>query len=175
MKDIPTFLTIFFISIFLYCEKTFDPIIKDCNCDSKKNQINLIFKYGVSAKNVLNTFDCSYTKDMILDPPIKVCLKLNNFELDSIHNKMNHIDFFNYPDTFKIEVSGDTIPMVTPFSSYYFYVESETLQKFIYWRDDMQIPDEEADKLLELIQLITGFIKSKNEYKKLPAPRGGYL
>lgn len=174
MKNLPILLMLFIISIFISCDKSLDPINQDCSCDSNNNQINLIFKYGVSAKNILNTFDCSYAKDMILDPSIKVFLKLNNIELNSIRTKMDHINFFNYSDTFKINVSSDTIPMVTPFSTYYFYIESDTLQKVLFWRDEIPIHDGDADRLRELIELIIEIIKSKKEYKKLPPARGGY-
>ncbi|MFC1919116.1 hypothetical protein ACFLWW_04025, partial [Chloroflexota bacterium] len=82
---------------------------------------NLIFKYGVMARNELDTFQGTYTKDMVADPPITVNLSLTEEELDRIHRKMLEIDFFNYPETFTVSVAqGEKVGIVTPYSSYYF-------------------------------------------------------
>ncbi len=68
---------------------------------------NLIFKYGVDAKNILNTFEGTYTKDMIPDPPIATKLSLTREELDTIYKKMVDIDFFSYPDVFTKPVKDE--------------------------------------------------------------------
>ena len=64
--------------------------------------------------------------------------------------------------------------MVNPYSTYYFYVESAETKKELLWSDSVVNPDQDADKLRELIQLIRGIVESKNEYKKLPPTRGSY-
>jgi len=38
------------------------------------SNFNLIFKYGVGAKNEFNTFKGTYTKDMVMDPSVTVNL-----------------------------------------------------------------------------------------------------
>ena len=45
------------------------------------SSFNLIFRYGVGARNELNTFEGMYTKDMIMDPSITVNLTLSEEEL----------------------------------------------------------------------------------------------
>jgi len=85
------------------------------------------------------------------------------------------IDFFNYPDEFKVNVTGDIIGMVTPFSRYYFKVEYASGIKELEWEDEITNPDVKADKLRELINLIKSIIVSKAEYQALPEPSGGYL
>ena len=47
--------------------------------------------------------------------------------------------------------------------------------KELSWNDDTQCVDENGAKLHELIQLITGIISTKDAYKQLPEPCGGYL
>ena len=59
------------------------------------SSFNLIFKYGVRARNELNTFNGTYTKDMVMDPSITVNLSLSKEELDRIYQKMIKIDFFD--------------------------------------------------------------------------------
>jgi len=136
---------------------------------------NMIFKYGITAKNELNTFEGSYTKDMIMDPPITVDMVLSEEELDIILQKMMEIDFINYPDRFAVEVApGEMMGQRTPFPSYYFKVEYDSQVKELWWDDKIINESEKADRLRELINLIIGIIESKEEYKKLPAPRGGY-
>jgi hypothetical protein len=148
-------------------------------CDkqtSAKPGFNLIFKYGVTAKNELDTFKGTYTKDMVTDPSIAVELRLSEEEMNSIYQKMVEIDFFSYPEAFKVTVpSGELIGMVTPFSSYYFTVEYDSQMKKLHWADDVTNPDEKAAKLRELIKLIKSIIESREEYKKLPEAKSGYL
>jgi len=142
----------------------------------RESNFNLIFKYGVGAKNELNTFEGTYTKDMVMDPPITVKLHLSQEELDRIYQKMVEIDFFSYPDKFFVSVPpGEVVGMVTPHLSYYFKVEHDSKTKELWWEDEIINEDEKAEKLRELIKFIRDIIESKEEYKKLPSPRGGYL
>lgn len=141
-----------------------------------ESDFGLIFRYGVMARNELNTFRGTYTKDMVSDPSITVDLSLSEGELDSIYQKMVEIDFFDYPDEFSVSVlPGESVGMVTPHSSYYFKVEYGSRVKELRWEDRIINKDEKADKLRELIKLIRDVIESKEEYQRLPEPTSGYL
>ncbi len=141
-----------------------------------ESNFNLIFKYGVGAKNELNTFKGTYTKDMVMAPSVTVNLPLSEEEKDRIYQKMLDIDFFSYPDEFSVSVPvGGSIGMVTPHSSYYFKVEYNSKIKELRWEGKITKKDEKADKLREIIKLIRDIIESKEEYKKWPPPTGGYL
>ena len=140
------------------------------------SSFNLIFKYGVGAKNELNTFNGTYTKDMVMDPSITVNLSLSKEELDRIYQKMVEIDFFDYPDEFKVTVfPWQSKGLRTPYSSYYFRVEYDSKTKELSWKDNILTNDRRAEKLRELIELIRDIIESKEEYEKLPPARGGYI
>lgn len=140
------------------------------------SNFNLIFKYGVGAKNELNTFEGTYTKDMIIDPSITVNLSLSKEELDRIYKKIVEINFFGYPDQFSVFVPpGQSVGMVTPYYSYYFRVEYDSKVKELRWEDNITSEDKKAEKLRELINLIRDIVESKEEYKQLPSPRGGYI
>jgi hypothetical protein len=147
-------------------------------CDEQKSgesNFNLEFKYGVMARNILDTFEGTYTKDMVADPPVTVELSLSEEEKDMIYEKMMEIEFFNYPDDFSIEVSsGDIIGTVTPYNSYYFKVEYDYQIKELRWEDEITNQDEKADRLRELITLIRNIIESKEAYKELPEPTSAY-
>ncbi len=138
--------------------------------------IDLIFKYGITARNTLDTFQGTFTKDMIMDPAITIELALSEEEMDSIYQKMVEIDFFNYPDKFSVDVpEGEIKTEVAPYSTYFFRVEYDGKTKELLWHDKITNSDEKADKLKELISLIRNIIESKEEYKALPEPSGGYL
>lgn len=141
-----------------------------------ESNFNLIFKYGVGAKNKLDTFRGTYTCDMVKDPSITVNLSLSEEELDSIYQKMVEIDFLDYPEIFSVSVApGEAGGMVTPHSSYYFKVEYNSKVKELRWEDEISNKNEKADKLRELIKLIRDIIESKEEYQKLPEPASGYI
>ena len=142
----------------------------------RESDSNLIFKYGVGAKNELNTSDGTYTKDMVQDPSITVNLSLSEEELASIYQKMMDIDFFDYPDSFSIvPPPGESRGIVTPYNSYYFKVQHDSGIKELWWEDEIVYEDMKADKLRELIKLILDIIESKEEYRQLPEPTSGYM
>ena len=88
---------------------------------------------------------------------------------------MIEINFLEYPDTFIINFSTDTIPEITPSMIFYFYLENDSIQKQFYWDDAHPIQDDKADDLRSLMMEVIEIIHSKNEYKNLPDPRGGYI
>ena len=136
--------------------------------------LNLKFSYGVDAKNVLNTFENTYTKDLILDGTTTVPFTLSDGELDHINEKMSEIGFFDYPEHFAA-ATGDTASFIMPYSTYEFEVSYESTTKRLHWSDSVISDDTAAVKLRELIQLIRSIIESKPEYSQLPPARGGYL
>ncbi len=147
-------------------------------CDKQPSgepDFNLIFKYGIGAKNILDTFEGTCTKDMVADPSISTELTLTDEEKDSVYQKMLEIDFFNYPDNFSVSVPpGEPVGIVTPYASYYFKVEYNSQAKELHWGDEITNPDEKAGRLRELIALIRSIVESKEEYKKLPEPTTAY-
>ena len=167
------------------------PILTACNSGTTERDFNFIFKYGITAKNELDTFKNTYTRDMILDPSVTIRLKLTDEELDTILQKMKEINFFDYPDEFSIELAPDSlIGLVTPYASYYFKAEYEGVVKELRWDDEIIWQDErlgdskdkifienkdEAEKLYQLVTLIREIIENRPEYEKLPEPTGGYL
>jgi hypothetical protein len=143
--------------------------------ETTQSDFNTIFKYGVGARNVLDTYAGTYTKDLVLDPPVTTELSLTHDEKNRIYQKMVDINFFEYPDTFSIAVDNEEAGFFTPFSTYYFKVEYNKTTKELVWEDKVFAEDEQADKLRELINLIREIVESKEAYKKLPPPTGGYL
>jgi len=136
--------------------------------------LNLKFSYGINARNILNTFQNTFTKDLISAGDTSVPFTLSANDFNQILSKMNEINFFAYPDTF-IVPTGDTVTIVTPSSTYIFDVSYKLSNKHLYWSDHIMNANAQATNLRELIFLIIGIIQSKPEYLQLPPASGGYL
>ena len=147
----------------------------DSRVAPESRDLNFKFGYGVGAKNVLNTFEDTFTKDLILDGTTTVSFFLSDEELHQIRNKIDEIAFFSYPDTF-VAVTADSISRyVDPYATYDFEVKKDSTIKHVAWKDAIINQNTQALKLRELISLIRTVIESKPEYSKLPAAKGGYL
>jgi hypothetical protein len=147
----------------------------DSGLPPESRDFNLTLRYGIGAKNELNTFQNTYTKDLILDGTVTTPFVLSDAELEQIKGEMIEIEFFSYPDTF-VAASNDTVVgFVTPHSTYDFEVKYNSSIKRLHWDDGIIKNDQRATRLRELIRLIQSIIEAKPEYRQLPPVRGGYL
>ncbi len=133
---------------------------------------NLIFKYGVGARNELNTFDGTFTKDMIVDDPITIPLELTSAELEGVRQKIDELNLFKEQEAYQ----GDTFTLVHPCSNYDLYVESGGVQKRLMWDCEKPVSNSSENAALDTFTAyIRSIVESKEAYKKLPEPQGGYL
>ena len=85
-------------------------LVGTAGCDEAEPEaagFNLEFRYGVMAGNILDTFEGTYTKDMVTDLPITVELSLSDEEKETIYQKMVEIDFFDYPEEFSVSIEEE--------------------------------------------------------------------
>lgn len=158
-----------FAVILTSCSKSISTPIRDSN-------FNFIFKHGVYGANILDTFQNTYTKDMVPDPPVTANMYFTQEDMDMIYQKMKDIGFFNYPTDFNDRIpAGSPIGIVTPSSSYYFKVEFDKKVKELTWYAGRVYQDDMAKDLESLINLITQIIYSKDEYKRMPTPTSVYI
>lgn len=134
---------------------------------------NMKFSCGVDARNVLNTFDDTFTKDLITDGTTTVPFKVSDSALQEIRTRMQEIGFFNYPDTFVVPPE-DTASYVTPHPTYIFDVANNSTRKHLFWSDCHVSQDSAAMNLRQLIRLIEHIVVSNPRYAELPPARGGY-
>ncbi len=145
---------------------------------SRPADFNLLFRYGYGSisKNELNTFNGTFTKDMVSDPPVNIDFNVTDEDMDRIYRKMLEIDFFCYPDEFAVPLpESGTVSMVDPSQGYYFMVTCDRKVKVVRWEDKIMNENENATKLRALIRLIRGIIENRDEYRELPQPKGAYL
>jgi hypothetical protein len=141
-----------------------------------ESDFNLIFKYGFSGRNTLDTYQGTYTKDMVADSPVTIPLSLNQEDKDKIYQKMVEIGFFDYPDKFAVIVPpGELESRALPYSTYFFRVTYQGQTKELLWHEKVTNSEAKADKLRELIGLIRSIIESNEAYKKLPEPKSAYM
>lgn len=135
------------------------------------NNFNFVLNYGVNAKNQINTIEGKYTKDMVDGSTVNTNLKLTDEEIDRIYSEMNKISILDYPELFEPKEGV----LVTPFESYSLRVIINDKEKHIYWEDKSLSKTKEADQLRQLFENIQLIIINKDEYKKLPEAKGGYM
>lgn len=128
---------------------------------------NFIFRYGIGAKNELNTFSKTYTKDMVIDPSVTIKFELTNDEIAGIYKKINRLKLLE-----KNEESVEENMIVTPCSSYYLKVQIDSTQKELSWNN---CRGKISDKFQEFTNYIIPIIESREEYRELPTPNGAYL
>ncbi len=138
--------------------------------DSSRNSVNLIFKFGVGARNELNTFHGTFTKDLIIDGTVTARLILTSEELEQIRQKIVETDFFNIPETFPLKS-----PLTMPDYSFYLMVSTGTNTTAVSWNNNSQIDSSTEARLNELADFIINIISEKPELKMPPPPNGAYL
>lgn len=135
--------------------------------DKKKSDFNFIFSYGVSTLNQLDTFKNTYTKDLVLDGLAETSLTLTDDDKEQILRKMQEINLFEYP------VVNEGLAM-EPSSGYKFEIQYQGKRINVVWLGGFRDRDKDI-RFSELVKLAQDIIESKEEYKKLPDFRGGYL
>ncbi len=138
--------------------------------DSSRNPVNIIFKFGVGARNELNTFHGTYTKDLVIGGTVTARLILTTEELEKIEQKIIEVDFFNIPETFPLKEQSP-IPDV----NFYLMVNNGTATKEVSWSRNSEMDSGTEARLNQLAEFIYDIINEKPELKMLPPPNGAYL
>jgi len=167
MKVKRTLLVFSIASVWLSCSKSFF-IPEDRN-------FNFSLKYGILARNHIDTFHDTFTKDLILNGTISVPFVLSEDEFSRIQQKLLEIDFFSYPDTFVVELTDSLIGYLRPHPTYLFKVKLDSITKALFWEDEVVTNNPRAINLRAAINSIIQIIESKPEYRRLPPAKGGYI
>ncbi|OBR68939.1 hypothetical protein A7K91_15030 [Paenibacillus oryzae] len=142
-------------------------ILTGCaSSEEYSDDFNFVFSYGVMNKNVLNTFDNRYTKDLVKDGVRTIELILTKEEKKIIYTYMKEIGLFQYPD----EVEG---MKMKPDSGYMFEINNDGIKRSINWVGEFN--NSERDKEFKhLTRMIIELIESKESYQSLPKSSGYY-
>lgn len=137
---------------------------------SYPEDFEIVFKYGVRTRNILNTSAGTYTKDLIQDPPVTTELTLTERELDTIWQLIQENRFYTLE-----EQSWARAQSISPEYKYTLFVHAEGYSDKGVTMTDLYSnypPNEEA--FFNITKKIVSIIENKPAYKALPKPRGGY-
>lgn len=138
-------------------------------------EFNFILGFGVYCRNILNTFEGTFTKDLV-EGFSTIRFQLSEEEIVLIEEKFKDMDILSYPAEFKPDPANPngTITIVMPCSTYFLRIELDGEIREIFWKDENQTKDQESVALRELIYEIEEMIYDREEYKKMPSIKGGY-
>lgn len=154
-------------------------ILTSCNIFSKPGSnlpetmpgdFGFVLDYGVLEKNQLDTVNGTYTKDLILAPPVSTDLVVSDAKMAEIYQMMRDIDILSYPEIFT--VSSDV--HMTPYQSYSITITCGGKTKSIHWDDESGSSETKARKLRDLFTRIHEIVSETDEYRLLPEAQGGY-
>lgn len=165
-----TFIVVFALFVFILTACSANKSQNSQLPEKKPSDFNFVLNYGVNAKNQLDTPKGTYTKDMVTAPSVTTTLKLSDEEMNEIYTVMRNINILSYPDNFNPKSNM----FQNPFQTYSIKIIANGKEKNIYWKDESVSNSKEAVKLRDLIKRIHEIISTKEEYKKLPEPQGGY-
>jgi len=162
--------------------------------EQRKKDFNFILSYGAvdditiipldymkRGKNVLNTLEGTFIKDLVLKGPVKTRLTLTEEEMNEVRKVIDKEDILNYPEDLKYEMSvyPEMIGVLTIYEDGHpKVIEWTPLPKeFIerYYMKNNNIKGKRMIILNELADKIRTMIEGKEQYKKLPQAKGGYL
>ena len=130
-------------------------------------------QFGVQKKNEINTFKGTVTKDLVADGTATTELILTEEEMKDIYEKMQEINIAETKE-FTPEPINGTVCMQEPYEEdkWKIIINGETLILSISGKHCE--PTNDGKQLIELRNYVFNIIKSKGEYKSLPASNGWY-
>jgi len=146
---------------------TTQPIIAPVDVKKIEPGFHFTFRYGVNARNELDTFQNTYTKDLITSGTVTVPFQLTPAELKSVQEKITELDLFKQTIT-----KSDTLIAQYPCSSYWLSVELDGVKQNLNWD---QCTGTMTPTNQSFADFMTQLIENHPEYKALPEATGGYL
>ena len=142
------------------------------------NGFGFVLMYGVGAKNIINTFEGTFEKDLITAGTAKTKLNFSDEELKRIYSIMKSINILDYSSNYNPPYTDNPDPgverLVEPHMTYNLYLKINSKSKDINWKDTNGSDAANAKELRNLFRYIEEIIISKEEYNSLPDAVGGY-
>jgi hypothetical protein len=132
--------------------------------------VRIQFQYGF--RNMVDTFNGTLTKDLILDGTISTSFWLTKAEQEAVLAEVQKEDFFHLPDT----LFATPGVMVSPNPSPDFLrVAANGEDKMVVWFYPVDVTLPGGQSIQRVSEAVREIIESTPEYKELPAARGGYI
>lgn len=135
--------------------------------------IDILFDFGVLARNRLDTARGVFVKDMVADPPLTLDLTLTKKEREQVLSRAKEIGFFDMP---RVAIPENSVSRMSPCSSYYLEIRAGNRRHSVSWDNCARWKNDQVmDSLREISRMIQDMIMSKEAYKRSPEPTSGYL
>ncbi|BBH22833.1 hypothetical protein Back11_41780 [Paenibacillus baekrokdamisoli] len=128
------------------------------------------FGYGEVAKNEVNTYQDTVTKDLVVKGTATADITLSMDEMRSIYEKMREINIMGTKELVPTNSNCAKTPYME--DSWKISIDGET--KTLTWSEKSCDTTDDAKQLLELRNFIQHIVASKDAYKALPEIEGGY-
>ncbi|MFF2887361.1 hypothetical protein [Paenibacillus sp. NPDC057967] len=135
--------------------------------EEKPVAFDFVFSYGVMNKNVLDTVQGTYTKDLVKNGTSSTKLHLSDNEKKEVYALMQEIGLFDYPN----ELEGMNIK---PSSGYTFQIFVDGKEQNIRWEGEFNETKSHRE-FQRLTDTIIEMIRNKEAYQALPESDGYYL
>lgn len=135
--------------------------------EEKPDDFSFSLKYGVTAANEINTYDNTYTKDLVVDGTASTDMVLSDEEMEVIYEKFRSVDVVGLA-----EEKGGSVCM-EPYNRYELTMTIDGEDYDLKW--DTSCESRALNKWEDTMNYInTEIIYPKKEYLSLPEPTGGY-
>ena len=118
----------------------------------------------------LNTFEGTFTKDLVEDGSITVEFWLPKEDQESIIELAQELSFISLPDTIPALPGVLITPNPSPDS---LRIKFEDMDKTVVWSYPNDSENTDYKKVIELSEHIMSIVKESETYKLLPEARGG--
>lgn len=151
--------------------------------DEMPEDFELVLKYGVESRNVIDTFSNEVTKDLIDEGTESVPYEMDEDLKTEIYDELVHICIEQYPAFFQSpykrkDIKGREVGGLSHYSTYILEYRINGESYKVTWEDEYpgeSIEDIMGDELRKVLMHIIKYVEGTEEYKSLPEPSGGYV
>lgn len=141
---------------------------------ARPDDFGFCLNFNTFGRDQIDTYNETFTKDLVMGRTKTISFKLPDDVKDEIYSLMMDMKILSYPET--LTTSGMS---AIPPCDYKLKVTIEGKTKTIIWDGGLypsntdDIPQKYAD-FLKLVEFISSYIHSTDEYKGMPPVEGGY-
>jgi predicted small lipoprotein YifL len=149
-----------------------------CSCGKKEyiypDDFNFRLNFEVDGKNQIDTYNGTFTKDLIIDGTKTIDFIVPENIKKEIFNKMTEIGIMSFPDTLNLDDL-----YISPSCDYDLHITVNGTVKAVVWTDGFypyryeDLPEKNKE-FLGLVKYISDYIYGTDEYKQMPEANGGY-
>jgi len=126
--------------------------------------------YGIGAKNEINTFDHTATKDLVTKGTATATIVFTEDELRTIYERMKEMDIMEN----KLLVPEEKSCFQTPYGEDNWEIKAAGQTVVHSWSGEYCEVTDDARELIALRNYVADIVKGKMAYIELPEPVGGY-